>query len=508
MSTKLAVNLHKLARFTNVAIPTLALLFFIAGLKISFYFHFLTVAFLFITFLNTYYLFIQRSHSLLRNFGILGQGRYVLESLGPELRQYLFANDTEERPFNRTERSEAYRKANNVDYMASFGSQKQFDATEMKIRHSLFPISRSELEPFAVAFGAERGIKSVYTLKKPFIISAMSYGALGERAVRAFARGARKANVLMNTGEGGYPKYHLMEGCDLIFQMGTAKFGARNDDGSLNDALLTEITSKPEVKMVEIKLSQGAKPGKGGLLPKEKITDEIADLRKVPKDRDIISPPSHIECKDYASTVAFIDQVQRVTGLPTGIKMAVGNLHQIEEFVSEMKRQDTFPDWITVDGSEGGTGAAPKAFIDRVGLPLFPALKGVQDILQRAGARDRLKLLASGKLVNPGRQMIALCLGADAICTARGVMLAAGCIQAMQCGRNTCPIGITTHDPILQRGLDIESKATRVMNYLNNSVHDIEELLCATGARSTQDLSFDHLYVPIESTLYSFTQPH
>jgi len=504
MTGKLVVNLHKLSRFTNLAIPLLAGLFFIAGLRISFYFHFLTVAFIFLSVLNAFYLFGQKGHSILRNFGILGQGRYILESIGPELRQYLYLNDTEERPFNRNERSEVYRKAQNINSASSFGSQKDFDSTEVKIRHAMFPIRKLELKPTSVTFGEERGCPNPYTLKRPFIISAMSFGSLGESAVRTFARGAKQAGILMNTGEGGHPKYHLEEGCDLIFQMGTAKFGVRGEDGRLDEQKLRDLAAQESIKMIEIKFSQGAKPGKGGLLPKEKITEEISELRGIPMGHDVVSPPSHIECVDLETSVRFIKHVQDISQLPVGIKLCVGNPAEFEGLVSEMKRQDIFPDWITVDGAEGGTGAAPKAFMDRVGLPLFPALKRVDDILTEHDVRQRLKIIASGKLVGPGRQMIAFCLGADVIGSARGFMLSIGCIQAMQCGNNTCPVGITTHDPDLQRGLDIELKAKRVVQYVNNLEHDLEELLCATGCRSVQSLSFEHLYVPQDSTLHTF----
>lgn len=504
MTGKLVVNLHKLARFTNVAIPLLTGLFFIAGLRISFYFHFITVALIGLTALNAFYRFGQKGHSLLRNFGILGQGRYILESLGPELRQYLYLNDTEERPFNRNERSEVYRKAQNLNSASSFGSQKNFDSTEVKVRHAMFPTRMRDLEPARVTFGEERGCANPYTLERPFIISAMSFGALGERAVRTFARGAKQAGIVMNTGEGGYPKYHLEEGCDLIFQMGTAKFGVRDDSGHLDDQKLRDLAAHEKIKMIEIKFSQGAKPGKGGLLPKEKITDEIAALRGIPKGEDVVSPPSHIECVDIVSAVSFIARVQEVSQLPVGIKLCMGISAEFHDLITEMKRQDVFPDWITIDGSEGGTGAAPKAFMDRVGMPLFPALKRANNILNELGARQRLKLVASGKLVGPGRQMIAFCLGADAISSARGYMLAAGCIQAMQCGHNTCPIGITTHDPDLQRGLDIDLKATRIKNYVDNLEYDILELLSSTGCRSIRELSFEHLYVPKDSTLHTF----
>ncbi|MCB1120497.1 MAG: FMN-binding glutamate synthase family protein [Verrucomicrobiae bacterium] len=496
MAKSIHVDLHKLANFVNFALPVGVVLFFFAGLYLSFYFHFFTVALLFVTLVNLLYLKGQNEHTLLKNFGILGQGRYLLESVGPELRQYLFSNDREERPFDRQVRSEGYRKAKNLDSASSFGSQENFDDSEIKIRHSMYPTPYGELNDFSLTYGAERGLASAYTLSKPIMISAMSFGALGENAVRSLARGAKLAGIPMNTGEGGHPKYHLMEGCDLIFQIGTAKFGVRTEDGLLDEDKLASLASQPQVKMIEIKFSQGAKPGKGGLLPKEKITQEISELRGVPRERDVISPPFHPECSTPEKTVAFIDRIQQITQLPTGFKICLGNPREFSALVAEMKRQQVFPDFISVDGAEGGTGAAPKAFLDGVGMPLLKALPRVDSILREAGVRERLKVNASGKLVTPAKQMIALALGADAVYTARGFMLALGCIQALQCGNNTCPIGITTHDPRLQKGLDIGVKSLRVRNYVDNTIHDLEELLRSTGCRSFSELTSEHLYIP------------
>jgi len=499
--TSLAIDLHRISKFANYTIPFLSVLFFILGSNVSFYFHFLTVAFLFLTIVNFFYLKVQTEHALLRNFGFLAQGRYIIESIGPELRQYLYASDTEERPFNRSERAEIYRKAKDIDSASSFGSLKDFDTSEIKIRHSLYPRDQEDLTPYSLTFGEERGIKNTFTITSPLIISAMSYGALGEHAVRALARGAKLAGIPMNTGEGGFPKHHLKEDCNLIFQMGTAKFGVRGEEGNLDDQKLKELVSHEQIKMIEIKLSQGAKPGKGGLLPKEKITKEIAELRGVPMDKDVISPPHHNECKDKATTVAFLRKVQEVSSLPVGLKLCVGSFTEVKALVQEMIDQDTFPDYISIDGSEGGTGAAPKAFMDRVGVPLYPALSGVNKILCKAGVRDRLKLLASGKLVNPGRQMLAFALGAQAIYSARGFMMAMGCIQTLQCGNNTCPVGITTHDRSLQKGLDIGAKSIRIKNYVQNVEHDLSELLSATGQKTFESLTMKNLYVPEDSTL-------
>lgn len=501
MSSSLSIDLNKLAKFTNFAIPLFAVLFFAAGYYVSFYFHYLTVSFLFLSIINFFYLHVQTRHALLRNFGILGQARYMLESVGPELRQYLFASDTEERPFNREERTDVYRKAKNIESTFSFGTLTNFDATEIKFKHSLFPLDKDQLTPFSLTFGAERGLSSAYTIHKHILISAMSYGALGKNAVRALARGAKMSGIPMNTGEGGFPKYHLKENTDLIFQLGTAKFGVRHEDGTLNDNKLADISQLEQVRMIEIKLSQGAKPGKGGMLPKEKISEEIAELRGIPRDRDAISPSSHKECKDLASTVAFLRRVQEVSQLPVGMKLCIGCLDEFRELIREMKRQGTFPDYFALDGGEGGTGAAPKAFMDHVGLPILPALHGVQTILLEEKVRDKTKILSAGKLINPGEQLVAMALGADAVYTARGFLLALGCIQALQCGKNTCPAGITTHDPALSKGLVINSKAERVAHYTNALERELLELLAASGCPSFQDLSPKNLFIPAGSIL-------
>lgn len=496
MAASWTVNLEKISRVVNFGLPALTLVFFLAGYFSSFYFHFLTVFFLLMTLINIFYRRVQKDHALLTNFGWVAQGRYLLESIGPELRQYLFTTDTEERPFSRVERMEVYRKSKDIDASSAFGSQLEFDGSEYKLRHSMYPTLVAEAEPYALTFGEERGLAEAYTITKPVMISAMSYGSLGKNAVRALARGARKAGIPMNTGEGGLPRYHLMEGCDLIFQMGTAKFGCRNEDGSLHEGRLREIARLPQVKMIEIKFSQGAKPGKGGLLPREKITREISELRGVPMDRDVISPPAHVECTDPEATVRFIGRVQDISELPVGIKFCLGREAEFRVLVRAMARHQIFPDYIALDGAEGGTGAAPKSFMDDLGIPILAALPAVHQILKEEEVRDRLKLVAAGKLINPGKQLIALSLGAQAVYTARGFMLALGCIQALTCNRNTCPVGITTHNPALQRGLDIEVKSERVKNYVVNLVHDHYELLTSLGKRSFRELDENNLLLP------------
>ncbi|MBC8404314.1 MAG: FMN-binding glutamate synthase family protein [Planctomycetes bacterium] len=494
MNSSLALDLEKTSRTANGGIVVLLGLFALAGNFISFYFHFGTVAFLLLVLLNTYWRHFQSSHTLLANFGFLAQFRYLAESVGPEFRQYLFSSDTEERPFNRNERAEVYRKSKGIDSSSAFGTLLSYDPEEAKIRHSFYPTDKQRLEKFDVAVGAARGLETTYHINRPIMISAMSYGALGENTVRSLARGAKLAGIPMNTGEGGYPKYHLMENCDLIFQLGTAKFGVRNEEGYLDDQKLADLAAKDQIKMIEIKLSQGAKPGKGGLLPKEKITKEIAELRGVPQDKDVLSPAHHLECVDAKTTVEFLARVQKVGGLPTGMKFCLGRDDEFRELVQEMKRQKTLPDFITVDGGEGGTGAAPKSFMDDLGMPLFEALPLVHQILSEEGVRAQIVLFASGKLISPGKQIKAMSLGADVAYSARGFLLSLGCIQALQCNKNSCPVGITTHEPHLQKGLNIEDKSKRVANYVDALHHEFDELLAATGAASASSLTTKNIY--------------
>ena len=357
-------------------------------------------------------------------------------------------------------------------------------------------MDQKHIQPFQVCFGEERNLAQSYTITKAVLVSAMSYGALGKKAIQALSRGAKKAGVPLNTGEGGYPKYHLMEGADLIFQMGTAKFGMRKPDGSLDPKLLEKISALEAVKMIEIKLSQGAKPGKGGLLPKEKITAEIAELRGVPQGEDVISPPGHKECQSPESTVRFIRKVQDISGLPTGIKFCLGSISELEHILCEMKKQNSYPDYIALDGSEGGTGAAPKTFMDDLGYALFPALNKITDLMEKHEIKNKFKLLAAGKIIGAGKQMMALSMGASAVYTARGFMLAMGCLQALKCNNNTCPVGITTHSESLQKGLDIEEKSERVKNYVNNLDHYHYELLSALGKTRFSDLDKENLIFP------------
>ena len=492
MEVPIQFKIEKIAFFINLFLPVV---FVLSWYFYSFY-SFFTLVLFGLVLLNVYCQQIQKKHTLLSNFGILAFLRYFLESLGPEFRQYLYSSDTEEKPFNRIERRDVYIKAKNQDKASAFGSLLNFDEREYKLKHSFFPKMESELLPFALTFGEERGLKKSYTTNKPLLIGGMSYGSLGKKAVRALARGAGKADILMNTGEGGYPKYHLMEDCDLIFQMGTAKFGVRKENGDLDEDKLHALCQNPQIKMIEIKFSQGGKPGKGGLLPKEKITEEIASLRNISLGQDLFSPPRHKECKDSLSTARFIKKIQDISQLPVGIKFCLGRENEFYDFFSVMRKENLFPDYIAVDGSEGGTGAAPKTFMDDLGYPLMPSLQIVRKVLLELSIKDKFKVLCSGKLISSGKQMMALAAGADAVYTARGFLLALGCIQALRCHSNSCPVGITSHNPRLMKGLDIERKSERVRNYALNLVKYNYELLGALGLKSFSELKPEHLIRP------------
>ena len=489
----LQFKIEKLAFVINTALPILAFV----SLGLSGLFSPSSILLFSLLSLNIYCRHYQKKHSLLANFGLLALFRYFFESVGPEFRQYLYSSDTEERPFNRVERRDVYIKAKNKDKASAFGSLMNFDGREYKLKHSFYPEMRDSIQPFRLTFGEERGLKNLYSIDKPLLIGGMSYGSLGKQAVRALARGAKKARIPMNTGEGGWPKYHLMEACDLIFQMGTGKFGVRKENGDLDPEKLQKLCQKPEIKMVEIKFSQGGKPGKGGLLPKEKITEEISSLRNIPMGEDLFSPPRHKECVSPLSTVRFIRRVQEITELPVGIKFCLGRENEIHELFSLMKRENLFPDYIAIDGSEGGTGAAPKTFMDDLGWPLNPALKIVQQTMRELSIENKFKTLCSGKLIGSGRQMMALALGADAVYTARGFLLALGCIQALRCHTNSCPTGITTHNPRLMKGLNIEEKSERVKNYAENLIKYNYELLGALGLKKFSDLQPQDLIHPV-----------
>jgi glutamate synthase domain-containing protein 2 len=325
----------------------------------------------------------------------------------------------------------------------------------------------------------------------------MSYGAISRPAVRALSHGAKKAGIWLNTGEGGLSPYHLEGGCDLVMQIGTAKYGARDAAGALSDARLRDLAAHPELRMFEVKLAQGAKPGKGGILPAIKVTPEIAAIRGIPAGRDSISPNRFPEIANCGELLDFIGHIRQVTGKPTGFKTVIGAYGWLDELAAEIHRRglEHAPDFLTVDSADGGTGAAPMPLMDNVGLPIRESLPLVADKLNEWGLKNRIRLIASGKMINPTEVAWALCAGADFVNSARGFMFALGCIQAMQCNRNTCPTGVTTHDERLQRGLVPADKAERVARYARQMHKEVGIIAHSCGVAEPRLLRRHHCHI-------------
>jgi len=439
----------------------------------------------------------QTRHAIRRNYPVIGRFRYFFEHLGEFFRQYFFAMDREELPFNRAQRSWVYRAAKNISNTVAFGSTRNLrSAGSVLFVNCPFPtLGEDAVPPGPVTIG--QNCTAPYTTSSIFNISGMSYGALSKPAVRALSHGAKKAGCWMNTGEGGVSSYHLESGCDIVFQIGTAKNGVRDLDGMLSEDKLREVAALPQVRMFEIKLSQGAKPGKGGMLPGAKVTEEIALIRGIRPGENAFSPNRHPDVRNNQDLLGMIQHIREITGKPVGIKTVIGSpgmLDQLFQAIIECGPACA-PDFITVDGADGGTGAAPMPLIDSVGLPLRESLPLLVDKLSEFGLRERVKVIASGKLVTPSDVAWALCLGADFITSARGFMFALGCIQALQCNKNTCPTGITTHNEKLQRGLDPTIKSERVAHYVSNMVNEVGMIAHACGVRSPRELNRTHARV-------------
>lgn len=443
-----------------------------------------------------YFIDINQSRSAIRrNYPVIGRFRYLFEHLGEFFRQYFFAMDREEMPFNRALRTWVYRAAKGVSTEVAFGSTRNGEHVgDHHFMNSVFAVLAEDLSPSTpILFGA--GCREPYEAPSFFNISGMSYGALSQPAVRALSRGAARAGCWLNTGEGGVAPYHLEGGCDVIAQIGTAKYGVRNADGSLSDDKLRDLAAKPQIKMFELKLSQGAKPGKGGILPAGKVTEEIAVIRGIPAGEASISPNRHPEITNTDQLLDMVNHIRDVTGKPVGMKLVIGDPDWLQELCDCIwqRGEQSAPDFITVDSSDGGTGAAPQPLMDYVGMPLRESLPLLVDTLVRNRLKERVRVVASGKLVTPGYVAEVLAAGADVAVSARGFMFALGCIQAMQCNRNTCPTGVTTHNKRLQKGLDVEDKANRVANYHSKMVHDVEMIAHSCGVRQPSDLRRKHV---------------
>lgn len=436
----------------------------------------------------------QTKSTVRRNFPVIGRFRFLFEHLGEFFRQYFFAMDREEMPFNRAQRSWVYRAAKAVDNTVAFGSTRDLrpPGTLLFVNCAYPTLERDAEEIPEVEIGP--GCVRPYRTSSLFNISAMSFGAISEPAITALSNGARMAGIWMNTGEGGLAPYHLAGGADIVFQIGTAKYGVRDAQGLMSNEKLREVAAHDQVKMFEIKLSQGAKPGKGGILPGAKVTEEIARIRLIEPGVDSISPNRHPEVENEKDLLELIDRVRSVTGKPTGIKCVIGEYEWLECLCEEILARgiDSAPDFMTIDSADGGTGAAPMSLIDYMGLPIRESLPVVVDILTRYGLKGRVKVIASGKLINPSEVAFAICVGADFVQSARGFMFALGCIQALQCNNNTCPTGVTTHDPKLHRGLDPTDKAERVKNYALGMHKELCLIAHSCGVAEPRELSRAH----------------
>jgi glutamate synthase domain-containing protein 2 len=439
----------------------------------------------------------QTQHAIRRNYPVVGRFRYFFEHLGEFFRQYFFAMDREELPFNRAQRSWVYRAAKNEDNTVGFGSTRDLHppGTVLFVNCPFPTLGEDAVPTRELTIGPYS--RSPYTTSALFNISGMSYGAISRPAVLALSRGAKAAGIWMNTGEGGLSPYHLDGGNDIVFQIGTAKNGVRDLDGNLDDDRIRSVAAHDAVRMFEIKLSQGAKPGKGGILPGGKVTGEIAGIRGIRPGKDAISPNRHPDIRNNGDLLDMIERIREVSGKPVGFKCVIGAYGWLDQLFDEMNRRgiETAPDFITVDGADGGTGAAPMPLIDDVGLPLRESLPLLVDKLNGHGLRERIRVIASGKLVTPADVAWALCLGADFAVSARGFMFALGCIQALQCNRNTCPTGITTHNPRLQKGLDPRHKAVRVANYARNITREVGMIAHSCGVREPRELQRMHARV-------------
>ncbi len=439
----------------------------------------------------------QTQDAVRRNYPVIGRFRSILSGLGEFFRQYFFAMDREEMPFNRAEREWVAAASKGHDNTVAFGSTKNLEPIGTPIFVNCpFPTLETDAaktQPLLVGPYCEKP----YNAPSFFNISGMSFGALSVPAIRALSHGAKMAGCWLNTGEGALSKYHLEGGCDIIFQIGTAKYGIRNEDGSLNDEKLKHMADHEQVKMFEIKLSQGAKPGKGGILPGAKVTKIIAETRGIAEGKDSISPNRHPEINSIDELLDFITHVRAVTGKPTGIKAVVGSYSWLEQFCEKIHERgiESAPDFFTLDSGDGGTGAAPMPLMDNVGLTLKESLPMLSDILHRYNLRDRVKIIASGKRITPSEVAWALCAGADFINSARGFMFSLGCIQALKCNKNTCPTGITTHNERLQKGLDPADKKVKVSNYCMSLRHEVEVIAHSCGVSEPRRLRRMHVRI-------------
>ncbi|MDD3266818.1 MAG: FMN-binding glutamate synthase family protein [Burkholderiales bacterium] len=429
---------------------------------------------------------VQKEHTLLRNFPILGHMRYILEFFRPEIQQYFVASDDSEQPFNRKTRKVVYERAKGIHDNVFFGNDNDIMKPGYEwALHSLKPVHHSDVDPRIIV--GNNQCRQPYSASR-LNISAMSFGALSKTAILALNKGAKKGGFSHNTGEGGLTEYH-MQGGDVVLQVATAYFGFRTDDGKFDPVKFREKATLPNIKMIEIKLSQGAKPGHGGLLPKEKITPEISQIRGVPMDRDVVSPPVHSAFTSPIGLCEFITELRELSdGKPVGFKLCIGKRTEFFAICKAMLKTGIYPDFIVIDGMEGGTGAAPSEFINYIGMPLQESLVFVHNALLGCGIREHIKIIAAGRNTTGFDMVRMMALGADMVNSSRAMMLALGCIQSKQCGSNTCPVGVATQNPRLYNQLDVDVKADRVYNYHHATVKTFTELVGAMGLENPSDI--------------------
>ncbi len=438
-----------------------------------------------------YDVFFNKKHTIKHNFPLLGRMRYMLERIGPELRQYIVANNREELPFNRIERSWIYASAKNQNNYKGFGTDRDIFASQyIFVNNSMMPFKLPKdhpnyenpyFLPCAKVMGQYNKRRRPFLPSSVINISAMSFGSLSGRAVESLNRGAFFGNAYHNTGEGGLSPYHK-KGADVIFQIGTAYFGVRDEEGNFSmQALKKLVDENPQIRAIEVKLSQGAKPGKGGVLPATKITKEIASIRGVPLDKDVISPPYHTAFDGVEGLIDFVEAIAKETGLPVGIKAAIGKKKQWRELAFLMKKRNCGPDFITIDGGEGGTGAAPPSFADHVSLPWVYGFSSIYQVFKYEELTNRIVFIGSGKLGLPATAAMAFAMGVDCINVAREAMMSIGCIQAQKCHTNTCPTGIATQNKWLEAGINVKDKSVRTNFYLKNFRKELLEITHACG---------------------------
>lgn len=442
-----------------------------------------------------YYDMFQKRHSIMRIYPVFGRLRFLMEELRPKIYQYFIESDIDGRPINRIDRSTVYQRAKEENDTMPFGTQLDVYSEGYEwMCHSMAPKDFKLLDHNPRVLIGNKDCQQPYSCSV-YNISAMSYGSLSSNAVEAMNAGAKIGGFAHNTGEGGLSPFHLKHGGDIIWQIGTGYFGCRTSDGDFSSELFKEKALLPQVKMIEIKISQGAKPGHGGILPASKNTPEIAAIRNIEPHTLVASPPYHKAFSTPKELMLFVQNLRELSeGKPVGFKLCIGHKSEFIAICKAMMELDIYPDFITVDGAEGGTGAAPQEFSNYVGAPLLDGLDFVHNILTGLDIRKHIKIIASGKIISGFHIIRAMALGADACYSARAMMMAVGCIQALLCNTNKCPVGVATQDPKLSVGLVVEDKKNRVANFHKNTVESMVELLGASGLESKENVTRSHIY--------------